>query len=97
MGAPNDERKGLPGYEGYLNNKAVSIAELLKDGGYHTYIAGKWHLGSLINSPINKTPDQSGFERSYTFAYSGNLNTDSGKIQKSVQLETRMSVQVKSE
>jgi len=66
MGAPNDERNGLPGYEGYLNNKAVSIAELLKDGGYHTYIAGKWHLGSLINSPINKTPDQWGFERSYT-------------------------------
>lgn len=66
MGAPNDERKGLPGYEGYLNNNALSIAELLKDGGYHTYIAGKWHLGSLINSPQNKTPDQWGFERSYT-------------------------------
>lgn len=36
MGVPNDERKGLPGYEGYLNNSAISIAELLKDGGYHT-------------------------------------------------------------
>ncbi|MCD2450480.1 arylsulfatase [Methylicorpusculum oleiharenae] len=66
MGAPNDERRGLPGYEGYLNNNALSIAELLKDGGYHTYIAGKWHLGSLINSNQNKTPDQWGFERSYT-------------------------------
>lgn len=41
MGIPRDERKGLPGYEGYLNNQALSIAELLKDGGYHTYIAGK--------------------------------------------------------
>ena len=30
-------------------------------------------------------------------SHSGNLNTDSEKIQKSVQLETRMSVQVKSE
>jgi arylsulfatase len=36
MGAPNDERNGLPGYEGYLNNSALSVAQLLKDGGYHT-------------------------------------------------------------
>jgi arylsulfatase len=66
MGVPNDERKGLPGYEGYLNNHALSIAELLKDGGYHTYIAGKWHLGSKLNSSEDKTPDQWGFERSFT-------------------------------
>ena len=66
MGAPNDERAGLPGYEGYLNNKSLSIAELLRDGGYHTYIAGKWHLGSTLNSTQNKTPDQWGFERSFT-------------------------------
>jgi arylsulfatase A-like enzyme len=53
---------GQPGYEGYLNDRVISIAQLLKDTGYHTYIAGKWHLG--------RTPDQSpkakGFERSYT-------------------------------
>ncbi len=66
MGIPRDERKGLPGYEGYLNNQALSIAELLKDGGYHTYIAGKWHLGSSINATENKSPDQWGFERSFT-------------------------------
>jgi hypothetical protein len=66
MGIPRDERKGLPGYEGYLNNQALSIAELLKDGGYYTYIAGKWHLGSSINAPENKSPDQWGFERSFT-------------------------------
>lgn len=66
MGAPRDERAGLPGYEGYLNNNALSIAELLRDGGYHTYIAGKWHLGSTLNSTENKTPDQWGFERSFT-------------------------------
>ena len=65
MGVPNDERKGLPGYEGYLNNHALSIAELLRDGGYHTYIAGKWHLGSNINSTTNKTADQWGFEKSF--------------------------------
>lgn len=31
MGAPSDERKGLPGYEGYLNDRSLSVAQLLKD------------------------------------------------------------------
>lgn len=66
MGPPNDERKGLPGYEGYLNNHAVHVAELLQDAGYHTYIAGKWHLGSKLNAKEDKTPDQWGYERSFT-------------------------------
>jgi len=73
MGAPADPlRNGKPGYEGYLNNSSLSIAQLLRDGGYHTYIAGKWHLGSLTpgaqttNPTRNKTPDQWGFEHSFT-------------------------------
>ncbi|KAF0814787.1 Arylsulfatase [Andreprevotia sp. IGB-42] len=69
MGAPQDERKGLPGYEGYLNDSSLSVAQLLKDGGYHTYIAGKWHLGSSIvggAATAGKTPDQWGFERSFS-------------------------------
>jgi arylsulfatase A-like enzyme len=68
MGAPNDERAGLPGYEGYLNDRSLSVAQLLKDGGYHTYMAGKWHLGNGIPGSaanLGKTPDQWGFERSY--------------------------------
>lgn len=68
MGVPTDERRGLPGYEGYLNDRALSFAQLLKDAGYHTYIAGKWHIGSgIVGSATGsgQTPDQWGFERSY--------------------------------
>jgi arylsulfatase A-like enzyme len=68
MGVPTDERKGLPGYEGYLNDRALSVAQLLKDAGYHTYMAGKWHIGSgIVGSSTGggQTPDQWGFEHSY--------------------------------
>lgn len=32
-------------YQGYLNEQCVTIAEVLKDSGYHTLMTGKWHLG----------------------------------------------------
>jgi arylsulfatase len=58
--APN--QRGVPGYEGFLNNRVVTLPQLLKDAGYHTYMVGKWHLG--------KAPDQipaaRGFERDFS-------------------------------
>ena len=77
MGVPGDERKGLPGYEGYLNERSLSVAELLHDSGYHTYIAGKWHLGMAVPGETvltGKTPDQWGFEHSYTLLSGGAAN-----------------------
>jgi hypothetical protein len=32
-------QRGKPGYEGHLNERVVTVAEVLRDGGYHTYIA----------------------------------------------------------
>ena len=53
---------GQPGYEGALNKRVVSIATLLRDGGYHTYMAGKWHLGTKPD----QNPHARGFERVFT-------------------------------
>ncbi len=37
--------RGNPAYQGYLNDRCVTIAEALRAGGYHTLMSGKWHVG----------------------------------------------------
>ena len=61
------EQKGKPGYEGHLNDRVVTLAEVLREGGYHTYMAGKWHLG---HSPEH-LPHARGFERSFSMLQGG--------------------------
>ncbi|MHC4933654.1 MAG: arylsulfatase [Planctomycetota bacterium] len=68
--APN--QRGKPGYEGFLNDRVVSFASLLRDGGYHTYMAGKWHLGE---KPVHD-PFRRGFEKSYTMLIGGASHFD---------------------
>jgi arylsulfatase A-like enzyme len=58
--APN--QWGVDGYEGYLNKRVATLPQLLKDAGYHTYMAGKWHMGK---SP-DKIPAARGFERDFS-------------------------------
>jgi arylsulfatase len=60
-------QRGKPGYEGYLNQRSYSIAELLKQGGYSTLMVGKWHLGL----EADQGPDQRGFEQSFTLLEGG--------------------------
>lgn len=62
--------EGQPGYDGVLNDRVVTVASLLRDSGYHTYISGKWHLG---HEPQNLPPSR-GFERSLIQADSGSDN-----------------------
>lgn len=61
------EQKGRPGYEGYLNDRAETIARRLQDAGYFTALAGKWHLGL----EPEHGPDRRGFERSFALLEGG--------------------------
>lgn len=60
-------KKGKPGYEGSLNNQAISIAEILKDNGYDTYMVGKWHMGYEARN----LPNARGFTRSFAVLQGG--------------------------
>lgn len=55
-----DNQIGKPGYEGYLNGRAATLASLLRNAGYHTYMTGKWHLGKTPET----IPAGQGFEES---------------------------------
>jgi arylsulfatase A-like enzyme len=69
------EHLGKPGYLTALSTNVVTVASLLRDSGYHTYVAGKWHVG---REPHNR-PDQRGFEHSIIQADSGSDNWETDK------------------
>lgn len=62
-----DNQFGQPGYEGHLNDRVVTVSTVLRDVGYHTYMVGKWHLGS----DAENIPHGRGFERSFALMESG--------------------------
>jgi arylsulfatase len=63
MTEPPDTTLGFEGaYQGYLNDDCTTIAEVLRDAGYHTLMAGKWHVGLHRRETW---PLQRGFDRYY--------------------------------
>ncbi|MEN9930169.1 MAG: hypothetical protein RL604_416 [Pseudomonadota bacterium] len=68
----NPIQKGHPGYEGYLSKNVVAFPELLKQGGYHTYMVGKWHLGVAEEL----SPATRGFDKSYALVQGGASHFD---------------------
>jgi arylsulfatase A-like enzyme len=61
------EMEGHPGYAGHLNFEVAALPEVLEAGGYHTYMAGKWHLGSEQET----SPHARGFEETFILAPGG--------------------------
>ncbi|MCD6333262.1 MAG: arylsulfatase [Bacteroidales bacterium] len=66
MGAMESDR-GEDGYRGDINRHCVTIAEVLHQAGYRTYMAGKWHLTRFRapSGPKHNWPLQRGFDRFY--------------------------------
>jgi len=61
------KQQGKPGYEGHLNNRVITVAQILKSSGYRTYMSGKWHLGhQLSERPISR-----GFEETFALLPGG--------------------------
>ncbi|MBA7655311.1 Arylsulfatase [subsurface metagenome] len=57
--------RGYDAYRGDLNNRCVTIAEVLKQAGYSTYMSGKWHVTKHTRpyGPKHNWPCQRGFDR----------------------------------
>ena len=69
-----DNQMGLPGYEGHLRAELPTIAERLTETDYHTYMAGKWHLGLKRDQSAHAR----GFERSFALLYGAASHYDDG-------------------
>jgi len=55
---PDGPEKPGP-YQGYLNDRCATLAELLRAAGYRTYMSGKWHVGEMREH----WPRRRGFDR----------------------------------
>ncbi|MBI3970956.1 MAG: arylsulfatase [Chloroflexi bacterium] len=65
---------GTPAYQGYLNDRCITIAEVLRPAGYRTIMSGKWHVGGRYEvepetwragEPGFPTPLQRGFDHHF--------------------------------
>lgn len=64
---------GVPGYRGDLNDRCVTLAEVLGESGYGTYMCGKWHVTKHVDRWTDRNehtskhnwPLQRGFDRFY--------------------------------
>ena len=71
QGAPRE----VFGYEGQLTDRIVTIPEVLRSSGYHTFMAGKWHLGMTPEAD----PHNKGFDHSFVnLRGAGNHYDDQG-------------------
>ncbi len=62
---------GFPNMRGAIPRTAATFAEVLREQGYATFAAGKWHLAPMAEcsaaGPFTNWPLQRGFDRFYGF------------------------------
>lgn len=66
------EQRELPGYSMVWDEDQATIASLLSEAGYQTYVTGKWGIGAKGAN----LPDRFGFDRSYVMDSTGGSNYD---------------------
>lgn len=76
------------GYAGTLNDRCITMAEVLRSHGYTTAIRGKWHLSNSPNTPNDAWPTNRGFDSFYgtldgccTFYWPGTLTRDTTNVE----------------
>jgi len=89
VGHMTDLFKDIDGYRGDLNNRCVTIAEVLHAAKYSTYMSGKWHVTGHINGPIHNWPCQRGFDEFYgTITGAGNYFNPTTLTRNNTRIET---------
>ena len=66
------EQRALPGYSMVWDDDQQTIASVLSQAGYQTYVSGKWGIGAKGKN----LPDRFGFDRSYVMDSTGGSNYD---------------------
>lgn len=67
MSGVTNREVGISGPAAVLADNVATLPALLRDAGYHTYMAGKWHLG---HEPQH-SPTARGFESSFALVRAG--------------------------
>ncbi len=71
VGSVAQSDPGFPGYASELAGNVATIAEILRDAGWSTFMVGKWHLckdsDEHAAGPQHSWPCQRGFDRFYGF------------------------------
>ncbi len=61
-----------PAYAGVLREDCPTVAELLRDADYRTYLVGKWHVGGIGDKSPQAHPLERGFDRYHGTGGGGN-------------------------
>lgn len=65
--------RGQRNYERYLVDRVATLPEILRSGGYRTYLSGKWGLAG----PTDLDPTERGFEHAFALLPSGGGHLES--------------------